>query len=161
MSSSPAASESESGKTWYETGRRPAGCLSSASFVVAEASAGGVTCSATSPANLWYSSCSVLHVFINNSRLFSNGPATTIHTNDAVHINQQASIPPWLNGAQRAPPRRTTRFGVFYSCSKAKRDALTSLLSLLVGCNVSVDMLESTDFVEVVERVGNGFFVGK
>jgi len=53
------------------------------------------------------------------------------------------------------------QFGVFYSCSKAKRDTLTSQLSLLVGCNVSVDMLESSDFVEVGERVGDGFFVGK
>ena len=33
----------------------------------------------------------VLHMFINNPRLFSNGPATT---NDTVHFDQQASVAP-------------------------------------------------------------------
>jgi len=33
----------------------------------------------------------VLHMFINNPRLFSNGPATT---NNTVHIDQQASVAP-------------------------------------------------------------------
>jgi len=36
----------------------------------------------------------VLHMFINNPRLFSNGPATT---NNTVHFDQQASVAPRMS----------------------------------------------------------------
>jgi len=41
------------------------------------------------------------------------------------------------------------RWGILYSCPKAERDALTARLSLLTRCYVSIDVLESPDFVEV------------
>ncbi len=44
----------------------------------------------------------VLRMFINNPRLFSNGPATTNHT---VHFDQQASVPP--SHEQSTPPAAT------------------------------------------------------
>ena len=58
----------------------------------------------------------------------SNGPATTIHTNDTVHIDRQASIPPWLNGAQRAPlaSLRPSASIVGYSYTPLVRSLLAS-----------------------------------
>ena len=38
---------------------------------------------------------------------------------------------------------------------------LTSLLSLRSGCDISVDVFESSDLVEVVERVGDDLRVGE
>ena len=38
---------------------------------------------------------------------------------------------------------------------------LTSILSLHFGHDISVDMLESSDFVEVVKRVGDDFLVAE
>jgi len=52
-------------------------------------------------------------------------------------------------------------FVFLYSCSKAKHDALTSHLSLLLRCNISIEMLESSNFVEVVKHVGDGVLVGE
>jgi len=50
----------------------------------------------------------------------------------------------------------------FNSCPiRARRVALTSLLSLRSVCDISVDVFESTDFVEVVERVGDDLLVGE
>jgi len=46
----------------------------------------------------------------------------------------------------------------FLHLLESKRDAL---MSLLVGCNVFVDMLESSDFVEVGKSVGDGLLVSK
>jgi hypothetical protein len=50
---------------------------------------------------------------------------------------------------------------VFYSCSGAKRDALPAKLSLLIGCDISEDVLESSDFAEVGECVWDGLFAGE
>jgi len=48
-----------------------------------------------------------------------------------------------------------------YSCSRAKRKALTSHLTLLDRFNISVNVLESSYFVEKVERVGDDGFVSE
>ena len=50
--------------------------------------------------------------------------------------------------------------GVFYNCLAAGYGSLTSHLSLLIGRYVSIDVLESSDSVEVGECVGNGLLVG-
>jgi len=41
------------------------------------------------------------------------------------------------------------RWGILYSCPRAERDAFTARLSLLTQCYVSIDVLESSGFVEV------------
>jgi hypothetical protein len=47
------------------------------------------------------------------------------------------------------------------SCSKARHGVLMSHLSLQFRCNISEDVLESSNFVEAVKSVGDGVFVGK
>jgi len=48
-----------------------------------------------------------------------------------------------------------------YSCSRAKRKVLMSHLTLLDQFNISINVLESSYFVEIVEHVGDDGFVGK
>ena len=51
--------------------------------------------------------------------------------------------------------------GFSYNCPKAGREALTAWLSLLIGCYLSKDVLESSDVVEVCECMGYYVFVGE
>ena len=48
-----------------------------------------------------------------------------------------------------------------YSCPRAGRDALSARLSLLIGCYVSKDVLESSDAVEICECVRYYTLVGE
>jgi len=52
------------------------------------------------------------------------------------------------------------RWGILYSGPKAERDAFTARLSLLTRCYVSVDVLESSGFVEVGECVWGRSLIG-
>ena len=53
------------------------------------------------------------------------------------------------------------RWGVLYSCPKAQRDAFTARLSLLTRCYVSIDVLESSGFVEAGECLWDRFLIGE
>lgn len=66
----------------------------------------------------------VLHMFINNPRLFSNGSATTT-TNDTVHIDQQALVPPSHEQPAPSPTATLTAATPFTPTTSATPTAVT------------------------------------